>query len=383
MQKQRVLCVLPLLPETTTGGGVLLNEVLQYLLTRGRVAAVVPVQAYRQPQFEKLQDDDLLRGIEWHPLEEHRSPGVFGMLSRAVAATPSEVSKFSTRENQQLLRAVRDRFRPAVELAISSWALAAYPHHAFVPTTRLYMVNVDPDIVRHDGLSLARKLACAIDRPKVSRLCHRALATASRVGSISERDSRTLNRMGGRDDVAYIPPLMRPRFVDRSAVEPFTALITTNFTHSQNAVSLHWFLRECWPHVDARARLTITGKDDRNALTRLGDAYPRVRYAGLLSENELNIVFAHSAVVVNPTTTGSGFQIKLLDALARGVPVVTTNFSNRIGPDIPSSDDPRTLAELINRRLEPDDSRPFDYAAFHRQALAAWDRFLFEAPDGP
>jgi hypothetical protein len=97
----------------------------------------------------------------------------------------------------------------------------------------------------------------------------------------------------------------------------------------------------------------------------------------------LNIVFAHSAVVVNPTTTGSGFQIKLLDALARGVPVVTTNFSNRIGPDIPSSDDPRTLAELINRRLEPDDSRPFDYAAFHRQALAAWDRFLFEAPDGP
>ena len=133
-----------------------------------------------------------------------------------MAAAPSEVSKFTTSNNRRLLKAVRDHFRPTVELAVSSWALAAYDGHAFVPATRLYMVNVDPDIVRHDGPPLSRKLACAIDRPKVARLCRQALATASRVGSISERDVPALNRMGGRHDVAHIPPLMRPRFVNRS-----------------------------------------------------------------------------------------------------------------------------------------------------------------------
>jgi len=378
MQKQRILCVLPVLPEATSGGGVLLHELLQYLLSRGTVVAMAPVHAYRRPQYEKLLDDDKLRGIEWHPLEEHRAPGLLGMLGRAMAAAPSEVSKFTTSNNRRLLKAVRDHFRPTVELAVSSWALAAYDGHAFVPATRLYMVNVDPDIVRHDGPPLSRKLACAIDRPKVARLCRQALATASRVGSISERDVPALNRMGGRHDVAHIPPLMRPRFVNRSAVEPFTALITTNYTHSQNATSLRWFLRECWPHVHPRARLMITGKDDGCALARLCDDLPRVRYAGLLSDSQLDMAFARSSVVVNPTTEGSGFQIKLLDAIARGVPVVSTAFSNRIGTAIPSSDDPRTLAELINSRLESTNSGPFDYAAFHRLAVAAWDDFLFD-----
>ena len=35
------------------------------------------------------------------------------------------------------------------------------------------------------------------------------------------------------------------------------------------------------------------------------------------------------------------------------------------------------LARLINARLGPGATPPFDYAAFHRDATAAWDDFLF------
>jgi hypothetical protein len=83
-------------------------------------------------------------------------------------------------------------------------------------------------------------------------------------------------------------------------------------------------------------------------------------------------------VAVNPTRLGSGFQIKLLDAIARGVPVVSTAFSNRIGPAIASSDDPVELARLITTRLTPGAVAPFDYAAFYESATNAWDSFLFE-----
>ena len=98
---------------------------------------------------------------------------------------------------------------------------------------------------------------------------------------------------------------------------------------------------------------------------------------GLLGPAELDAAFARTAVAVNPTLSGSGFQVKLLDAIARGVPIVSTAWSNKLGPAIPSSDDPRELARLITERLIPAASPPFDYATFHASAVAAWTAFLF------
>ena len=377
LSEQRTLCVLPAVPEQTTGGGLLLHELLAFLKTRGPVAAVMPVSEAitSAPRAAAAHDD--LAGIEWHRLRELRVPGLFGYVTRVLASIPSDASKVATAANHDRLERVRRGFRPTVELAVSSWALAAYEGLWFPPTTRLFMINVDPEIVRYDGPSLKRRLACLIDRPKVDRLCRRALSMAAQVGAISAADVPALNRMGERNDVAYVPPLMRPKPIDRSRAEPHSVLITTNFTYSPNVTSLEWFFREVWPHVDDRARLTVTGQDDGGRLATLCQRQPRAAYAGCVSSQELDDLFAHTALAVNPTRLGSGFQIKLLDALARGVPIVSTAFSNTIGPAVAASDDPRTMAELINARLIPGSVAAYDYAAFHRAAIAAWDRFLF------
>jgi len=309
------------------------------------------------------------------------------------------MAKWATAENAAVLAAARGSLRPTVELAVSSWALAAYPSQTFAPGTRLFMVNVDPDIVRHDGpwidrgrpdaAAIVRKLACAIDRPKVRRVCRRALATAARVGAISPADVAPLDRLGGRSDTVYLPPLMRPKPLDRSHAEPGTVLITTNLAYQPNVTSLEWFITKVWPHVaphkspQAQAGgspcLTIAGLDPRGVAPRLCRGHDRVMHVGLLAPAELDAAFARTAVAVNPTQTGSGFQLKLLDAIARGVPIVSTAWSNKLGPAIPSSDDPRELAGLITARLIPGSSPSFDYAAFHASATAAWNGFLFEA----
>ncbi len=299
---------------------------------------------------------------------------------------PADMAKWAATENAAVLEAARASLQPTVELAVSSWALAAYRDRAFAPGTRLFMVNVDPDIVRHDGPwldrgrpdadAILRKLACAIDRPKVRRICRRAVATAARVGAVSPTDVAPLDRLGGRHDTVYLPPLMRPRPLDRSAVEPGTVLLTSNFAYQPNVTSLEWLLREVWPHVEPRARLTVVGADPRGAGARLCGTSERVHYAGLLPPAELDAAFARTAVAVNPTRTGSGFQVKLLDAIARGVPIVSTAWSNKLGPAIPASDDPREFARLVNERLTPAATPPFDYPAFHARATAAWEAFL-------
>lgn len=373
----KILCVLPAVPELHTGGGVLLHELLAFLASRGCVAAVVPINAATQPVLEACTVHPDLAEIEWHGLPECRTPGLRGYVERLAGRLPSDAAKVATAENQATLERLRKTFEPTVELAVSSWTLAAYREQRLTRDALLFMINVDPEIVRYDGPSLKRRIACMIDRPRVSRLCEQALATAARVGAISAADVPALNCMGNRHDVAYVPPLMRPRPVDRSHAQPGTVLITTNFTYSQNVTSLEWFFRECWPHVSEQARLTVTGRDENDRLARLCHSQPHTTYAGCLAPAELDDAFARTAVAVNPTRLGSGFQIKLLDALARGVPIVSTTFSNTIGPAIASSADPLELAALINARLTPGSEPAFDYATFHETALAAWAQFLF------
>jgi glycosyltransferase involved in cell wall biosynthesis len=391
MTPDRIFVVIPGLPEQRSGGGAMLYELLAWLDDRvgpdGRVAVVVPVPKARRSELETLERDPAFPHTHWHPLDERRVPGLTGRLQRVLGPLPADMAKIATPENAAMLEAIRASFQPTVELAVSSWALAAYRGQAFTTGTRLFMVNVDPDIVRHDGSlfhgllpdcdAALRKLACAIDRPKVRRLCRRALATAARVGAVSPADVTPLDRLGGRSDTVYLPPLMRPKPLDRSAAVPGTLLITTNLAYQPNVTSLDWFLREVWPHVGP-AELTITGGDPRGVGERLCRGRERVRFVGMLRPAELDAAFARTAVAVNPTQTGSGFQVKLLDAIARGVPIVSTAWSNKLGPAIPSSDDPRELARLITTHLTPDSTLPFDYAAFHATATAAWNAFLFE-----
>jgi hypothetical protein len=377
MNERCLLCVLPAVPSPNTGGGTLIYEVLAYLRTRGVLHVVVPVVSHLTREYEALRHDAVLDGVEWHMLTPSSSGGLLGRLASRFSRLPGDVRAFATPANQRLLDELRARCRPTAELMIASKAAAPYRGMRLPSGVRVYMMDVDPAIVRYDGPSLKRRIATAIERPKVDAVCRTVLKQAGRIGSISPKDVPTLNQMGGRTDVMHVPPLMRPRPVNRGKAQPWQVLITTNFTYPPNVRSLEWFLRDCWPLVNDKAQLTVTGKDENNALAALCSRSPRVTYAGCVSAAELDTIYSRSAVAVNPTLSGSGFQIKLLDAIARGVPVVSTAFSNRLGDAIPSADDPRELARLIDERLVPAAAVPFDYQRFYEAAMAGWDEFLF------
>ncbi|WP_136067577.1 glycosyltransferase [Modicisalibacter radicis] len=70
---------------------------------------------------------------------------------------------------------------------------------------------------------------------------------------------------------------------------------------------------------------------------------PNVRALGRVSDAELRVLLASVDVALNPMTSGSGSNLKMLDYTASGVPVLTTPFGNR-GLDF--AEDAVWLAEL-------------------------------------
>lgn len=92
--------------------------------------------------------------------------------------------------------------------------------------------------------------------------------------------------------------------------------------------ALDWLLSEIYPRVRAQrpeTKLTITGQmstEDQQRWCR----QPGVRCAGYVAD--LLSLYDRSRVLVVPLKTGGGIHVKVLNAFARGCPVVMTSVAN-------------------------------------------------------
>jgi glycosyltransferase involved in cell wall biosynthesis len=94
-------------------------------------------------------------------------------------------------------------------------------------------------------------------------------------------------------------------------------------SYEANVAGLLWFVRRCWTGIRRAVpgvRLRVVGADPPRAVSTL---------AGPDIEIHANVpdvapFYADAAVAVAPIFRGTGVQLKLIQALAAGVPTVTT-----------------------------------------------------------
>ncbi|HEY8304215.1 MAG TPA: glycosyltransferase [Solirubrobacteraceae bacterium] len=123
-------------------------------------------------------------------------------------------------------------------------------------------------------------------------------------------------------DVAAITPVSPPAQEQR-------ALFVANFSYEPNRNALRFLLREVMPLVWEQlpqAHLTLVGGGLRDALESEGlsgtASDTRVQALGFVAD--LSDAYRHARCVVVPLLQGGGTPLKLLEALAYGLPTVTT-----------------------------------------------------------
>ncbi len=110
-----------------------------------------------------------------------------------------------------------------------------------------------------------------------------------------------------------------------------------------------WFVRQAWPLVRARhpgARLHVYGADLR------GDGV--TRHA---APADSRAAFAPGSLQIVPLRIASGVRVKILEAWARGVPVVATpraaaGLAAEDGRELLLAEDPPGLARAVGRLVE-------------------------------
>ncbi len=187
--------------------------------------------------------------------------------------------------------------------------------------------NVDSEIWRRMGESAASAARRALARwqaPRVERVERWILRRASGASCVSERDARVLAAFGGTPPLVVANGVDLGRYVFR-AEPPSEEMIffVGDLTWPPNADGIHWFCAEVWPvlrHLRLPARVEILGRGGRAPLEP--QAVAGISFLG--EGDDTRPYWARAAVAVVPLLAGGGTRLKILEAAACGVPVVST-----------------------------------------------------------
>jgi glycosyltransferase involved in cell wall biosynthesis len=127
-------------------------------------------------------------------------------------------------------------------------------------------------------------------------------------------------------EIGTLPPLLRePRSLHREYTGAPEFTFVGGFDYAPNLDGLDWFLTNARAAITAEvpgAVINVVGPGTERGLPSAAAWGSQVRFLGWV--DDLDAVLAGSAALLSPLRTGSGVKIKVLEALARGLPVVAT-----------------------------------------------------------
>ncbi len=160
--------------------------------------------------------------------------------------------------------------------------------------------------------------------------------------------------------------------------EPYTMLFLGSFRHLPNQAALNWFVRCVLPRVLERrpeARLVVVGSDPPPRHGLSGPLHA-IDLRGFVED--VREPLSRYAVFVCPILSGSGVRVKLLEAFASGIPVVSTRLGAEglagvDGEFCALADDPRTFAEKILALFEDPERAAAMAERARREVVSNWD----------
>ncbi len=194
-------------------------------------------------------------------------------------------------------------------------------------------------------------------------ICQRAEA----VVAVSEADAHAISALSPR-----IAPLVVPNGVDtrsyRTDLEDSLPLrhpnlvFTGKMDYRPNVDAMRWFCTHVWPLVRERVpgvRLYIVGQQPHADVQTMGEA-PDITVTGYVSD--ILPYFGGADVYIVPLRVGGGTRLKVLEALATGLPMVSTRLGAE-GIDISDgehallADTPEAFSGAVVRLINDADLR--------------------------
>lgn len=329
-----------------------------------------------QPDLQRLDAEAWIKKAEWTP-EPQEGPRIEEDLkSRVARAAGSLLGSLSSTElyHYPLELDRRSGLQP-VSLAIYHYSfayawLASQPESMkkLEPTQVVHFHNLESDLasLRARGGPWGEKPIHQLNSVKLFRH-ERALAgLVPELWFVSPADLSAYEKRVPDASVKLVPPEFDPELKSvrqaryRAAGSPRnTAGFIGALDFKPNQDSLEWIIREVFPTLREQSfsgRFLIAGRGAPDSLREAAERFPFVEWLGFVPDAEE--FWSRISVLLSPHVSGSGTRIKLLEAMASGIPVL----SNAAGAELLTvdarrssllitSEDPKEWAQVVLRKL--------------------------------
>ena len=221
-----------------------------------------------------------------------------------------------------------------------------------------------------DSMQLRMERNAALERPPKRWLFQEELRRVRRYEPelVNRFDHVIVVAERDREPLPPGPISVVPNGVDADAFAPRPELrrraslvFSGNMSYEPNVHAVTWFVERCWARVRAavpHASFTIAGSRPARAVREL-EREPGVHVTGFVDSmpDALNA----ASLAVAPLRSGTGIQNKILEAMACGLPVVTTplglgDIAARDGFDVAVADAEDEFAAAVIRLLRDADA---------------------------
>lgn len=144
----------------------------------------------------------------------------------------------------------------------------------------------------------------------------------------SEKDAELAREISPKTHIQVVHPGVapaQPAAQTKNSQDP-VVLFVGAMNRPENDDAATWFIKEVWPGVldkQPEAKFVVAGAKPSERLQKLTHETPGVQLTGFVTS--FDEVYEQAAVCVVPLRYGAGVKFKTVEAMMRGLPVVTTS----------------------------------------------------------
>ncbi len=251
-------------------------------------------------------------------------------------------------------------------ILVDGWLMAQYLPEWFRGTTILHQHNAEHLMWRRQlalERSPLRRAAVGVESSRVRRYEARILRRFDVVFAVSEPDRVAVLALGAPPPVPILPNVPVPSLLGRPPLAPGSqpvALTLGTLSWQPTVEGVTRFLRDGFPTLRDRvpeARLVLAGAGAPHPLRALARQTPGVELVGEVTDDEP--LYRLARCFCDLGVGGAGTHVKLLNALARGLPAVATRDAAEGLEVVPGehllvADGPSQVVEHLVRLLTDD-----------------------------
>ncbi len=347
----KIMVLTPYLPHSQVGhgGGTAVRDLVRHLAARHEVMVVSLVRPAEELLVQEVKDlgvkvtglpflDSDTQGLKRGRLLAERS---YALGRSLVSGYPFYVEKYWSESLSQKVLTVVQNFQPDaiqieyLQMALHCRDIQKWRDKASLQAPRLILNSHElgslPRQRRADRAPfLLQRIMALADAKAWRRLQVDATQWADQTLCVTPQDYHLYSAMGGKRLTVV------PLGMDTEAIEadwapqlPEQFLFIGSFGHRPNVLAAEFLLNVAWPDISRsrpEAQLILAGRGSTEFLFSHGSpeqwATKKVKALGFV--DDLAPHFRTCRLFLAPLPEGGGIKIKILETMARGVPVVTT-----------------------------------------------------------